>query len=118
MRATRRDLQEAIHAEKVDEQVIRAKAAEIGKLEGDLAVIRAKAFAKLRPTLTPEQLARMKNMPSQFDRQRPPFADGRPGVPQRRGQAFDGPPPRPVPPGEDRGPDGTLPGRPKGPTPE
>src|SRR6185295_12841578 len=44
MRAARRELQEAIHAEKVDEPAIREKAAAVGKLEGDLAVIRAKAF--------------------------------------------------------------------------
>jgi len=118
MRTARRDLQEAIHAEKVDEQLIREKAVEIGKLEGDLAVIRAKAMTQIRPSLTPEQRARMKNMPQQFDRQRPPFAEGRPGEPRRRGPGFDGPPPRPLPPGEDRRPDGTLPPRPKGPPPE
>ena len=118
MRAARRELQEAIHAEKVDEQVIRDKAAEVGKLEGDLAVIRAKAFAKIRPSLTPEQLARMKNMRPEFDRQRPPFAEGRPGEPRRRGEGFDGPPGRPLPPGEDRGPDGTLPPPPKPRPPE
>lgn len=118
MRAARRDLQEAIHAEKLDEQLIRDKAAEIGKLEGDLAVIRAKAISKIHPPLTREQLARMKNMPPQFDRQRPPFAEGRPGEPRRRGPGFDGPPPRPLPPGEDRGPDGAVQPRPKGPPPE
>ena len=109
MRAVRRELQEAIHAEKVDEQVIRDKAAEIGKLEGDLAVIRSKAFAKLRPSLTPEQMARLKNMRPEFDRPRPPFGEGRPGEPRRRGEGFEGPRSRPLPPGEDRGPDGTLP---------
>jgi hypothetical protein len=118
MRAARRDLQEAIHSEKLDEQLIRDKAAEIGKLEGDLAVIRAKAIARIHPPLTREQLARMKNMPPQFDRPRPPFAEGRPGEPRRRGPGFDGPPPRPLPPGEDRGPDGTVQPRPKGPPPE
>lgn len=115
MRTARRELQEAIHAEKVDEQVIHEKAAEIGKLEGDLAVIRAKAFAKIRPSLSPEQLARMKNMRPEFDRPRPPFAEGRPGEPRRRGEGFDGPPPRPFPPEGDHGPDGTLPPRPKAP---
>ncbi|MBI3853422.1 MAG: Spy/CpxP family protein refolding chaperone [Verrucomicrobia bacterium] len=113
MRAARKDLQEAIHAEKIDEQVIRAKAADVGKLEGDLAVIRAKAFAKIRPSLSREQIARMKNMPSGFDRPRPPFADGRPGGPRPRGEGFDRPPGRPLPPGEDRGPDGSLPPPPK-----
>ncbi len=115
MRAARRQLQEAIHAEKLDEQAIRDKAAEIGKLEGDLAVIRASAFAKIRPSLTPEQLARMKNQPPQFDRPRPPLAGGRPGQPRPRGQGFETPPAQP---GGDRGSDGTLPPRPKGPPPQ
>ena len=70
MRAARQELQEAIHAEKIDEQVIRDKAADVGKIEGNLAVIRAKAFAKIRPSLTPEQLARMKRFAPGFDRPR------------------------------------------------
>ena len=112
-RTARRELQEAIHADKLDEQFIRDKAAELGKIEGDLAVLRAKAFAKIRPSLTPEQAARMKNMPAGIDRPRPPFAEGRTGELRRGGERFDGPPGRPLPPGEDRGPDGTLPPRPK-----
>jgi Spy/CpxP family protein refolding chaperone len=113
MRTARRELQEAIHADKLDEQFIREKAAQLGKIEGDLAVVRAKAFAKIRPSLTPEQLARMKNMSLGFDRPRPQFSDGNSRGPRPRGEGFDGPQGRPFPPGEDRGPDGTLPPRPK-----
>ena len=118
MRTARRELQEAIHADKLDENVIHEKAAEVGKIEGDLAVVRAKAFAKIRPSLTPEQVARMKNMPPGFDRPRPPFGEGRPGELRRRGEGLNGPPGGPPPAGEDRGPDGTLPPRPKPRPPE
>jgi Spy/CpxP family protein refolding chaperone len=65
MNKTRRDLQEAIYADKVDQDLIRKRATEVGKSEGEMSIIRATIFAKIRPKLTAEQIERMKN-PQQF----------------------------------------------------
>lgn len=56
-------LRDAVFAEKIDESAIRAKAAEVGKIEGDLAVIRAKHMANLRGKLPAEAFARIKESP-------------------------------------------------------
>ncbi|MBI5774062.1 MAG: periplasmic heavy metal sensor [Verrucomicrobia bacterium] len=92
MGKTRRDLQEAIYAEKVDQDLIRKRAAEVGKAEGEMSIVRATIFAKIRPKLTAEQIERMKNPQ--------PFGGG-----QFRGQRPDGD----RPPGAR--PDGDQPGR-------
>ncbi len=55
-------LNEAIYAETVDESKIREKSAAVAKIEGDLNVARAKAFAKVRSKFTPEQITAMKRM--------------------------------------------------------
>jgi Spy/CpxP family protein refolding chaperone len=48
LRAARRELEQAAQAVNYDEQAIRDKAATIGQLEGDLAIIRAKHYQDLR----------------------------------------------------------------------
>jgi Spy/CpxP family protein refolding chaperone len=49
LRIARRDLEQAVQAEHYDEQTIRSKAAVLGQLEGDLALIRAKHYQEIRP---------------------------------------------------------------------
>ena len=58
MRATRRDLAEAVTAEVMDEDRIRSLATDLGRLEGDAAVERARLYAAVWGLLTPEQQAR------------------------------------------------------------
>lgn len=58
----RTELNNAIYAEKMDEAKIREKSAALAKLEADLAVARAKAFAKVRGKFTSEQIEALKSM--------------------------------------------------------
>ena len=58
--AARQAVEAAVNADKFDESAIRAKAAEIGKIEGDLAVLRGKNFDNLSKILSKEQLAQYK----------------------------------------------------------
>lgn len=62
----RRALQDLIHAEKLDEAAIRAQAAKVAAVEGDLAVERAKVGQELRPTLTAEQIAKLQDLKREF----------------------------------------------------
>ncbi len=59
----RKDLGAAVYAEKVDEAQIREKAAAVAKVDADLYVARAKAFAKVRSKFTSEQIDAFKNNP-------------------------------------------------------
>ena len=63
IRAARKEMLEATLAEKFDEATVRARALEIGKLEAELTVLRAKALSQLRPPLSPEQIEKLKNPP-------------------------------------------------------
>ena len=58
IRDARRGIAEAVAAEAVDEERIRALAADLGRLEGDAAIGRANLRAALWGLLTPEQQAR------------------------------------------------------------
>lgn len=96
MRAARKSMEEAVFAEKTDEAAIKKYAAEVGELEGQLAVIRAKVGAKLRPMLTSEQLAKVEEARKQIAERgfmgRPGGGDGqgrRPGGVDRPGEARD-----------------------------
>ena len=59
----RKELGAAVYAEKVDEAQIREKAAAVAKVDADLYVARAKAFAKVRSKFTSEQIDTFKNNP-------------------------------------------------------
>jgi hypothetical protein len=63
LRTDRRDLEKLTTAEKVDEAAIRAKATEMGRIEGDLALIKAKALAQLRPLFSAQQMERLARNP-------------------------------------------------------
>jgi Spy/CpxP family protein refolding chaperone len=56
LQLARHELDEAVLAEHLDELQVREKAAAISQLEGEKAVLRARALATIRPTLTPEQV--------------------------------------------------------------
>ncbi len=88
LRAARQELLAASFAAKVSEKVIREKGKEIGKLEAELAVLRARAFSKIQPPLSPDQIEQLKKSMSEM---RPP----RNGPPPEAG--VGGPPPERVP---------------------
>jgi len=50
-------------AKEFDEEAVRKKALEVGKLEAELTVLRAKALAKVKPPLSVEQIEQIKNPP-------------------------------------------------------
>ena len=59
----RKELNGAVYAETVNEATIREKSAAVAKIEADVAVARAKGFAKIRDKFTAEQIDGFKNMP-------------------------------------------------------
>ena len=63
LRDARKDLFQASIAEKFDEDAIRKKALEVGKLEAEQTVLRAKAMSQMKPALSSEQLEKLKNPP-------------------------------------------------------
>lgn len=63
----RRELEQAVFAPAPDEAAITARAAEVGRIEGELAVARARHIARLRPRLTPDQLERLKSLRGELD---------------------------------------------------
>lgn len=56
LRQTRQALADAVHGEKPDEARLRELAAEVGRLEGDIACCRARHLAAARARLSPSQL--------------------------------------------------------------
>ena len=70
MRAARRALGEATAAEELDEDRIRTLAAELGRLEGDAAVGRARLYAAVWQMLTPDQQARAAEIRSERQERR------------------------------------------------
>jgi Spy/CpxP family protein refolding chaperone len=64
IRDARKAILEASLAEPFDESAIRKQAEVIGKAEADLAVLRAKALAEIKPPLTAEQREKLKNPPA------------------------------------------------------
>lgn len=59
----RKELNGAVYAETVNEASIREKSAAVAKIEADIAVARAKGFAKIRDKFTAEQIETLKNAP-------------------------------------------------------
>jgi Spy/CpxP family protein refolding chaperone len=62
LRAERENFQTLVHADKIDEGAMRAELAKIAGIKADLIVDRAKAKAKFRAILTPEQLTVLKTL--------------------------------------------------------
>jgi Spy/CpxP family protein refolding chaperone len=63
MRQARLELDKLINAEKLDEAAVRAQAAELGRLEGELALIRARHQASIRGFLGTNQLSALQPPP-------------------------------------------------------
>ena len=63
MRGARKELMNAGLAERFDEDAVRGKALEVGKLDAELTVLRAKALSKMKPALSAEQIEQIKNPP-------------------------------------------------------
>ena len=106
----RRELDDAMFADKLDEKLVREKHLALAELEVERSLMRARLFAKVRPSLSNEQLERLKDMRAQMARGnrggeggfRPPGADQSPPR-ERPGQ------PRPPRGLEGGGPDDVLP---------
>jgi Spy/CpxP family protein refolding chaperone len=87
LRAARQAALETQLAEKFDEAAFRTQTEAAAKTETEIALINARAFATLRPQLTPEQISQIRN---------PTFTPGAPGVGQRL-QTIVAPAPAPAP---------------------
>jgi hypothetical protein len=71
----RREFEEALFADKLDEKLVREKSTAMAEVEAERSLIRARAFAKIRPSLSEEQLERLKNMRADVGRG-PRMVDG------------------------------------------
>ena len=75
----RAEMQEAMFADKLDEEGIRKRAAEMAEIDANRQIFQARAFHKVRPSLSPEQLEQFKNVREEMGR----------GREQRRDQFFE-----------------------------
>ena len=66
-RAAHQALQAAVVADVVDEGAIRARSADVGSVEADLAIARARIRSEVLQLLTPEQRAKAKAAAGPFD---------------------------------------------------
>ena len=64
----RRNLRTLVQADKIDEKAIRAEAAKIAVVEGDLAMQRARMARQIRAILTPAQVEKFKAMQKERDK--------------------------------------------------
>ncbi len=64
----RREVDEALFSEKLDEELVRRKSKELAEVELERSLIRARAFAKVRASLSEEQLERLKQLRSEMGR--------------------------------------------------
>lgn len=58
----RAEMQEAMVADKLDEEGIRKRAAEIAEIDAQRQILQARAFQKVRPSLSGDQLEQFKNV--------------------------------------------------------
>ena len=101
LRAARREALQASVAREFNEELVREKAMATARLEAEMAVVRARALSRVRPSLSPGQLERLQNpMPLEGGAPRPEF---RRDEPPRGDRPARGPrdendlPPRPRP---------------------
>jgi Spy/CpxP family protein refolding chaperone len=115
----RREYDEALFAEKLDEKLVREKSAALAEVDAERALIRARAFAKVRPSLSEEQLERLRNLRADMQRDMRPQPGGFRGPRDGEGQFDNRPdrPRRPRPPGDDDGGVGLPPPAPPQPPP-
>jgi len=101
LRVARKAMLEAAIEKNFNEEALRQKIDVVSKLEADLTVLRVKAFSKVEPPLSAEQIERIKNPPAgggQMLRQRggpgpdgnrPPQGEFRPGPRPPAGEPRD-----------------------------
>jgi Spy/CpxP family protein refolding chaperone len=78
MVAARRELDNAVNQDKMDEAAVRAKSKEIADLETDIAIARAQRYVKFRTFLSAEQARRL-NQPTPLGRPyQPVMHEGQP----------------------------------------
>jgi hypothetical protein len=65
----RRELDEALFADKLDEQSVRDKSAALAEVETERSLIRARALAKVRSSLSESQLERLRNLRAEMSRE-------------------------------------------------
>jgi len=101
LRATRREALQASVARDFNEEVVREKAMATARLEAEMAVVRARALSRVRPSLSADQIEKLRNaMPFEGGAPRPGF---RRDEPPRGDRPARGPrdqndlPPRPRP---------------------
>lgn len=101
LRATRREALQASVATDFNEEVVREKAMATARLEAEMAVVRARALSRVKPTLSADQIEKLQNpMPFEGGAPRPEF---RRDEPPRGDRPARGPrdqndlPPRPRP---------------------
>jgi Spy/CpxP family protein refolding chaperone len=98
-RTARQGLLTAGLTEKFDEEAVRQKALNAAKFEAEITVLRARAFSKMRPPLSPEQIEKLKSPPADRGEDQPEAPRRRPEV--RRDEhglpLKDGAPARPEP---------------------
>jgi protein CpxP len=76
--AEKRALRKLIHGDTFDEAAIRAQAAKVAALEGDMAVSRAKMAQEMRSILTPDQIKKLKERQAKWEqRMQGRLGDGR-----------------------------------------
>lgn len=89
-RVARRDLDEAIYADQLDEESLRSKVRAVIEAQGEISRLRAMSEIAVRKVLSPEQLGKFRDL-------RGRFAQGQAGDPARPGQRRrnmrNGPPP-------------------------
>jgi Spy/CpxP family protein refolding chaperone len=64
LRTARREMEQAAQADVTDESTIRAKAATLGQIEGELAILRARHYKELRAILPHDQAASQSGLSS------------------------------------------------------
>jgi protein CpxP len=67
LRAARKNLRAAIHANGANETAVRAASAKVAGVEADLAVERMKLYGKIAPILTDEQRQKIADFEQRFD---------------------------------------------------
>ena len=84
MQAERRALRALIQADTIDEAAIRAQSAKVAAVEADMAVHHARVAKEIRAILTPEQIAKEKELQAERDKKMEERAT-RPGKRQKQG---------------------------------
>ena len=78
LRDARRAQAEAVMAVPVDEAAVRARSAELAKVEADAAVLRARVHAEVYNVLTPEQQEKAKALRAEREQRREQWKSERP----------------------------------------